>query len=161
MKIPIHYRRKEVVQALRYHFLSRREIRLMIILVNVFALMSLVLFAMKKVVPMAFLVGSLLWLVLMVTFWIAMPQWVYHRNATFRDQFTLEFFDDGFRFSNTRGGRFVPWTRLSSFNETPEFLYFYFDPRSFFLVPKSGFANTDDLHEIRTLLKERVGKKGG
>ncbi|GAB4092787.1 YcxB family protein [Flaviaesturariibacter terrae] len=159
MKIPIEYERKDVIQALRYHFLSRREIRLMIILVNVFALTSAVLFYMGKVLPLAFLLGSFLWFTLMLVFWIVMPWWVYRRNETFRDSFTMEFFDDGFRLANERGQRFFAWSRLSRFTETPGFLYFYFDPRSFFLVPKSGFANSDDIHEIRVLLRDRVGKK--
>jgi hypothetical protein len=38
MKVSFTYDKKQVLQALRYHFLSRKEIRLMIILVNVFAL---------------------------------------------------------------------------------------------------------------------------
>ncbi|RYY90455.1 MAG: YcxB family protein [Chitinophagaceae bacterium] len=159
MTIPILYERNAVIQGLRYHFLSRREIRLMIILVNVFALTSAVLFYFNKVLPLAFLLGSFLWFSLMLVFWWLLPLIVYKRNETFRDHFTMEFFDDGFRLANERGQRFFPWKKLSSFSETPGFLYFYFDPRSFFLVPKKGFANSDDLHEIRMLLKERVGKK--
>src|SRR5688500_8726199 len=61
MTINFTYDKKQVLQALRYHFLSKKEIRLMIILVNVFALASVVLFYTKKILPFAFLVGSLLW----------------------------------------------------------------------------------------------------
>ncbi|TCZ74874.1 YcxB family protein [Flaviaesturariibacter aridisoli] len=159
MKIPIQYERKAVIQALRYHFLSRREIRLMIILVNVFALASAVLFYMHKILPLAFLLGSFLWFSLMLVFWWVLPLLVYRRNETFQDHFTMEFFDDGFRLGNERGERFFPWKRLSTYTETPGFLYFYFDPRSFFLVPTKGFATADDLQEIRMLLRQQVGKK--
>ena len=161
MTIPIRYERKAVIQALRYHFLSRREIRLMIILVNVFALASAVLFYMHKILPLAFLLGSFLWFTLMLVFWWVLPLLVYRRNETFQDHFTMEFFDDGFRLGNERGERFFSWKKLSSFTETPEFLYFYFDPRSFFLVPKGGFPDSDALHEIRVLLRDRVGGSKG
>ena len=40
MKVEFSYDKGQVLQALRYHFLSKKEIRLMIILVNVFALAS-------------------------------------------------------------------------------------------------------------------------
>ena len=43
MTIHFGYEKGQVIQALRYHFISRPEIRIMIILVNVFALASLVL----------------------------------------------------------------------------------------------------------------------
>jgi len=41
MTIQFGYDKGQVMQALRYHFISRPEIRIMIIVVNVFALGSL------------------------------------------------------------------------------------------------------------------------
>ena len=69
MTIHFSYDKKQVLQALRYHFLARPEIRIMIIVVNVFALLSAVLYYLKKIYPFAFLMGSTLWFVLMLTFW--------------------------------------------------------------------------------------------
>ncbi|MES2847870.1 MAG: YcxB family protein, partial [Bacteroidota bacterium] len=63
------YEKQKVVQALRYHFISRREIKFMIILVNVFAIVSAALFFTKKISPLAFLISSLLWIAMMMAFW--------------------------------------------------------------------------------------------
>ncbi|MFO0002656.1 MAG: YcxB family protein, partial [bacterium] len=65
------------MQALRYHFISRLEIRLLIIAVNVFAIGSVVLYALKQVTPFAFLLSSCLWLVLMIAIWWFLPWMVY------------------------------------------------------------------------------------
>ncbi|HEY0732324.1 MAG TPA: YcxB family protein, partial [Chitinophagaceae bacterium] len=73
MTIYFEYEKAQVLQALRYHFISRPEIRIMLVLVNVFALASLALYAFGKITPAAFLVGSFLWLVLMVSFWFILP----------------------------------------------------------------------------------------
>ena len=54
MTIYFGYEKAQVIQALRYHFISRKEIRLMLILVNVFAIASIVLYAFGKVGAMAF-----------------------------------------------------------------------------------------------------------
>ena len=54
MTVHFGYDKKQVLQALRYHLLNRKEIRLMIILVNVFALLSAALFYFKKILPLAF-----------------------------------------------------------------------------------------------------------
>ena len=62
MTIHFGYEKKQVIQALRYHFISRPEIRIMLIVVNVFALASIILYAMQKITPVAFLVGSGLWI---------------------------------------------------------------------------------------------------
>ena len=60
MTIYFGYNKKQVIQALRYHFISRREIRIMLILVNVFAIVSIALYAFGKVTAMAFLTASFL-----------------------------------------------------------------------------------------------------
>jgi hypothetical protein len=40
MTIHFTYEKSKVIQALRYHFITRPELRIMIIIVNVFALLS-------------------------------------------------------------------------------------------------------------------------
>lgn len=159
MTIHFEYEKGQVLQALRYHFISRPEIRIMIILVNVFALASLVLYMMKKITPFAFLVGSLLWIILMISFWFILPMMVYRRAETFRHEFSMSFENDGFSLQHEKGSRAWPWKALSHFIESPHFFHLYFDSRSFFLVPKSGFRDRDEIHEMRQLLNEKSRKK--
>lgn len=156
LKTEFSYNKKQVLQALRYHFLSKREIRLMIILVNVFAIGSAALFYFKKILPLAFLVGSFLWFVLMVCFWFLLPGMVYRRASTFKDHFIMTFGEDSFSVGNERGSRSWPWTSVQSFLETPHFFHLYFDSRSFFLVPKNSFSNEDEIYQMRQLLKQKV-----
>jgi hypothetical protein len=107
---------------------------------------------------MAFLVGSFLWVVLMVSFWFILPFLVYRRAETFKHEFSMQFEPDGFMLMHERGNRSWPWTALSTFTESPHFFHLYFDSRSFFLVPKSGFRDRDEMSELRSLLKEKVKK---
>jgi len=146
------------MQALRYHFISRPEIRIMLILVNVFALSCALLYLFKKIASFALLTGSFMWFFLMISFWFVMPAVVYGRAATFKDSFTMKFEDEGFSLGNERGSRAWPWKALSNFMESPNFFHLYFDSRSFFLVPKSGFKSKDEIFELRKLLKEKVKK---
>ena len=159
MTIHFTYNKNQVLQALRYHFISLREIRLMIIAVNVFAFVSAALFYFKKITPLAFLTGSFLWFMLMVTFWFILPGAVYRRAATFRDHFTMTFEENEFSVGNERGSRHWPWKSLSKFIESPKFFHLYFDKRSFFLVPKDGLGSTDEVHALRQLLRQKVAVK--
>ncbi len=159
MTVCFNYEKPKVLQALRYHFISRREIRIMLILVNVFALASIILYALKKVTALAFLVGSFLWIVLMVSFWFMLPWMVYKRAATFQHAFCMDFDQAGFTLRHENGSKEWPWTALQYFVESPHFFHLYFDSRSFFLVPKSGCTDSDQLHALRTLIREKV-KKG-
>ena len=109
LTLQFSYDKRQVLQALRYHFISRPEIRIMLILVNVFALSSASLFYFKKVTPLAFLIGSTLWFSLMICFWFILPGLVYRRAATFKDHFTMQFEEEKFSLGNERGGRSWPW----------------------------------------------------
>ena len=160
MTIHFGYEKNQVLQALRYHFVSKREIRLMIILVNVFALVSLVLYVMHKITPLAFLVGALLWIILMISFWFVLPGMVYRRAETFRHDFSMTFEEDGFVLQHQNGGsRKWPWNALVNYIESPHFFHLYFDSRSFLLVPKSGCRDKDEVYELRQIFKQHVPKK--
>ena len=156
MTISFGYEKSKVLQALRYHFISRPEIRTMVILVNVFAIAAIILYALKKITPLAFLVGSFLWIVLMISFWFILPGIVYRKAITFRHEFSMRFEEDGFTLIHEKGSKSWPWNALRSFVETPHFFHLYFDSRSFFLVPKSGCKTPEEIMELRQLLKHKV-----
>lgn len=152
------YDKKKVIQALRYHFITRREIKVMMILVNVFAILSAGLFYLKKVSPLAFLISSVLWISLMIMFWYLLPYMVYKKAETFKDRFKAILTNDVFRIENERGGRSWPWTDFTNWIESPYFYHLYFNSRSFFIVPKDAFEG-DDVHEARKILKAKIVKK--
>ena len=159
MTISFGYQKGQVIQALRYHFISRREILIMLILVNVFALASVVLYLFNRITPMACMTGSLLWIILMISFWFILPGMVYRRAVTFKHNFSMDFQEDGFTLRHEKGSRSWPWKALKNFIESPHFFHLYFDSRSFLLVPKNGCRDTDEVYELRELLKTKVGKK--
>jgi hypothetical protein len=159
MIIYFGYEKGQVIQALRYHFISRREILIMLILVNVFALTSVVLYLFNKITPMACMTGSLLWIILMVSFWFILPGMVYRRAITFKHSFSMEFTEDGFTLMHEKGSKSWPWAALKNFIESPHFFHLYFDSRSFLLVPKNGCRDADEVYELRQLLKAKVKKK--
>lgn len=150
------YEKKKVIQALRYHFVQLKEIRLLLIAVNVFAIGSAVLFYFKKIRPEPFLLGSFLWLLLMLAFWYLIPSSLYRKSATFQDQFELANHQQGLSLSTSRGETFWEWQRFQRYFESPHFFHLYFDARSFFLVPKAGIPE-DDLGAWRSLLREKIG----
>ncbi len=150
-----YYNKPKVIQALRYHFITRKEIRLMIILVNVFAVTTAILFFFKKISPVAFLVGSVLWFTLMLAFWFILPYSIYKRSATFKDHFNVALEDKHMFLENERGTKTWPWSAFSSFIESPHFFHLYFDSRSFFLLPKEAFEG-NALQEARQIIKAKV-----
>ena len=159
MTIQFGYDKKQVIQALRYHFLMRPEIKVLLILINVFAITSAVLFALKKIQPISFLIFSFLWFLLMLVIWRILPSSIYRKSLTFQDHFTMHFENEDVVLETAKGSKGWSWKLFSHFVESPYFFHLYFDPRSFFLVPKDSFKDITDLQEVRKLLREKIGKK--
>jgi hypothetical protein len=159
LTIAFKYNRKQVIQALRYHFISKKEIRILIILVNVFALFAAAMFAWKKITPVALLFSSFLWFTLMLAFWFVLPLTVYNRAKTFKDSFVLTFMDSYMHIENPNGSKDWAYNSFKYFIETPNFFHLYIDERSFFLIPKDEWADVDETQGIRMLLRDKIGLK--
>jgi len=142
------YSKPKVIQALRYHFISRPEIKVMMVLVNVFAITSAAFFYFKKISPLAFLISSMLWFFLMILFWFVLPNIIYRQANTFKDSFKAYFGNNEFSIENDRGSKGWEWGKFSSWMESPFFFHLYFNARSFFIIPKDAFEG-DDEHEAR------------
>lgn len=152
------YEKAKVIQALRYHFITRKEIKWMVVAVNIFAIVSALLFYLHTISALAFLLGSLLWFSLMIAFLFLLPLTIYKKNDTFKDQFTAYISADGFSIENNRGRRSWNWNEFSSSMESPHFFHLYFDTRSFFILPKAAFPG-DAEHEARQMLKKYIGSQ--
>lgn len=155
MQHSFSYDKKKVIQALRYHFVQKREIRFLMILVNVFAIVSAILFYAKKIRPEPFLLGSFIWIMLMASFWYFLPNSIYKRSNTFRESFIIYFTESQVKLESERGYVEWQWNQFSRFFESPHFFHLYFDAKSFFLVPKDNMSE-DTRHELRGLLKKKI-----
>lgn len=159
MTIYFGYEKKQVIQALRYHFLTRLEIRILLILINVFAIAAAILFALDKVQPIAFLAFSLLWFILMLAVWTLLPRNIYSKAYTFKDHFSMTFNETDIVLQNERGSQHWDWERFTHYMESPFFFHLYFNAQSFFLVPKDAFEEQEDLQGVRELLRSNLKKK--
>ncbi len=130
----------------------------MMILVNVFAILSAGLFFFKKISPLAFLISAFLWFVMMIAFWFLLPTLIYRKSATFKDRFKATLGNNEFTIENERVSRSWPWTAFSTTMESPHFFHLYFDTRSFFIVPKDAFTGTD-VQEARKILAAKINRQ--
>jgi len=155
MQLSFSYNKKKVIQALRYHFISKREIKLVMILVNVFAITSAVLFYFKKIRPEPFLLGSVIWILLMLSIWYILPYTIYRREQTFKESFTMFFGNNNVTLQSSQGHVDWPWQRFLKYIESPNFFHLYFTTQSFFIIPKDEMSD-DFRHDLRQLLQEKI-----
>ena len=158
MTIHFGYDKKQVIHALRFHFLTRPEIKVLFVLVNVFAIFSAVLFFLKKIQPLSFLLFSILWFLLMLVIWRLLPSGIYKRSHTFQDNFSMSIDEKEVVLMTERGSKAWQWKDFSSFVESTYFFHLYFDARSFFLVPKDAFNDLIVLQEAREILRSNIRK---
>ncbi|HUR09910.1 MAG TPA: YcxB family protein [Flavitalea sp.] len=160
MEIHFGYNKKQVLDGLRSHFIGRREIRILFIVVNLFAILSAVLYYFNKIQALSFLIFSLLWFILYIVIRKILPLSIYKRSQTFRDTFTMNLEEDKVKLQTDRGLQVWHWQDFSSFRETLFFFHLYFDSRSFFLVPKDSFRDLVEIQEARNLIRSKISNKG-
>ena len=159
MQLHIQYDRLKVIQALRFHFISRPEIKVLLILVNLFAILAAGLFAFKMVRATPFLISSFLWFTLMLTFWFWMPRMVYRRSSTFQEEIDLRFRDQDILLETHRGHTNWDYRKFQYYIESPHFFHLYINDKSFFLIPKDACSSDDKVHELRLFLQQKIGRK--
>lgn len=159
MTIHFSYDKKKVIQALRYHFISRPEIRIMLILVNVFAVVLFIAFWLKYLKPSHYLVFSVLWIVLMLCFWYLFPHAVYRQTTMFKNPYYMNFSEQQFSLHHESGNsKTWEWDALNNYLESPHFFHLYFSPKVFLLLPKEACKDDEEVHALRKLIQSHVMK---
>jgi hypothetical protein len=156
MTIQFGYNKKQVLDGLRGHFFGRPEIRILAIVINLFAIVSAILFALGKISPPPFLIFSVLWLCLWIAIRRLLPLSIYKKSATFQDTFILSLQDQGILLETKKGSQLWRWEDFSGFKETIYFFHVYFNAQSFFMIPKDSFQDINEIQAARKILKERI-----
>lgn len=144
------------MDGLRGHFFGRPEIKTLIIVINVFAIISFILFALHKIQALPFLIFAVLWFSLWIGIRWLLPLSIYKRSATFKDNFVLSLTDEGVLLKTKKGNQLWRWQDFSAFKETIYFFHVYFNSRSFFMIPKDSFKDITEIQAARKLLRERI-----
>ena len=158
MTIQFGYNKKQVLDGLRSHFFGMAEIRVLFIVINVFAILSAVLFYLKKIQPLPFLIFSLLWFLLWISVRRLLPLSIYKKSHTFNDNFTLSMEEKGVMLKTQKSTQVWQWKDFSEYKETEVFFLLYFNRRSFFMVPKDAFKDITDIQAARSLLRNKIIK---
>ncbi|HSK12334.1 MAG TPA: YcxB family protein, partial [Phnomibacter sp.] len=94
------------------------------------------------------------------TFWFWMPRMVYRKSATFREDIDLRFRDNDILLETSRGHTNWDYRKFQYYIESPHFFHLYISDKSFFLIPKEDCGTDDEVHEVRLLLQQKIGRKG-
>ena len=157
MQFSFSYNKNKTIQGLRYHFFSKTEIKVMLIVVNVFAIIAAVLFYKQKIRPEPVMLGSCIWVCMMISIWFILPYSIYRKSSTFKESYSIFINQSGIRLDNERGHVNWTWDLFSKYFESPHFIHLYFDEKSFFLIPKENIEE-EMLESLRILLREKINR---
>lgn len=154
MTYSISYHKSEVLQALRYHFIKQKEIKSLMIFINLYAIVTAVLLFMQKIRPEPFLLGSILWILLMAFFWYVLPNLFYKKTTLFKQHWKFSFNEIEAKLLGDLGEANWKWDTVTHYFESAYFFHFYFSPKSFFLITKESIP-MEEQHIIRGILKDK------
>ena len=128
----------------------------MLVVINVFAIIAAILYYNQKIRPEPLMLGSCIWVCMMISIWFVLPYTIYRKSSTFKESYGIFINESGIRLDNERGYVNWSWDIFTKYFESPHFIHLYFDEKSFFLVPKEGI-DEEMLHNLRAILKEKIG----
>ncbi|HVB02114.1 MAG TPA: YcxB family protein [Chitinophagaceae bacterium] len=150
------YNKEEVIQALRFHFLHKGEIKVFRITLLIL-LMFAVLGYLVQLVTFAAMTGVIIMMVLLtIAFWFLLPISIYNRAATFRESIDLLCNEEGMVIGTRSGERHILWKHFHRIVETDQFFFLYRTNQSFFLIPMQAFKSQLDRENFSRLLKSKV-----
>ena len=160
MHVDIVYEKNKVLQALRYHFITRPDIKTLAIIIIMFSLVAGVFLFLRKIQPQIFLLASIIWLAYFIIVFYILPLLIYYKSkSVFKDRFTGYFTNSYLSIENERGRTEWQWDKFSNFFETDNFYHLYFNKRAFFLIPKKYIEPEKKKEITRLLVKNvRIGK---
>lgn len=155
MRFKFSYNKKNVLQALRFHFIWQSEIRILLIVIVAFDVLSAILYFTNIIRPEPFLLGSAIWLLFIISFWYILPNSIYKKSRTFKESFTLSVQEDYLILESSEGYVEWKWNQFLKYAETPAFFHLYFSTKSFFLLPKYAITS-EEQSELRSIFKEKI-----
>ncbi|GAA4304319.1 YcxB family protein [Compostibacter hankyongensis] len=155
MQINFRYQKAEVINALRFHFLNRAEIRLFRIALFVLLGIAVLGYFLHMVSLPVVVAIALMLAVLLLAFWYLLPLSIYRKAATFKEFIRLQYNEDGVTIGTHVGERSLSWRSFNSVVETATFHYLYRDKKSFFLVPAQAFRDEAERGDFSRLLRSK------
>ncbi|MCL6523994.1 MAG: YcxB family protein [Thermoflavifilum sp.] len=154
MFVEFTYDRHSVINALRYHFMSRGEIKFMRITLMVLFGIAVIGNLFGYVSFGAVFGIFMMILILLLIFWYWLPVLTYNKSATFKDNIRLQLEDQGIAIATQRGEHMISWKSFHNVVETSDYIYLYRNTRSFFIIPLNAFKE-EERQAFRQLLHQK------
>jgi hypothetical protein len=158
MHLEFSYNKDEVLNALRYHFLQRGEIKVFRNTLFILLAFTLAGFA-YRIVTVGALVGIASMSVLIVlVFWYMLPVSIYNKAATFKDDIHMNYSEDGIVIStrNSDVDKQLSWAAFTAVVRAKNFFFLYRGKKNFFLVPTSAFKSEMEQREFEKLANAKI-----
>lgn len=158
MHLEFSYNRDEVLNALRYHFLQRGEIK--VFRNTLFLLLAFTLAGFAyRIVTVGALVGiASMSVVIVLVFWYMLPVSIYNKAATFKDDIHLNYSEEGIVIStrNSDVQKQLSWKGFTQVVRAKNFFFLYRGKKNFFLVPTSAFKSEEAEEEFEKLANDKI-----
>lgn len=156
MTFDLIYDKRKTIHAIRLHFVSKGSVKWLVILINVFAAISSLLYYLKYVTPYAFILGSLLWILFMPAIWFLMPYSVYKKSDLLQSISSLTIGEWGIDLKNQSGEIHWEWSNFKYYLDSINFLYLYMDEKTFLLIPKQPDQKMQSL--LENIVSQKVAR---
>ena len=150
--------RDEYIRAMRQHYRTRLQVKRDLVGGAMAIAVGFYLLNKNEATTFAwFLIAAGIVLVSLVVYAIfVLPAWIYRSQPKLKDEYRLEFRDDGIGFKTKEIDAMLKWSIYHSWLRDKEFYILYHGIRDVSVIPRRSFANGDD-ELLIDMLERKIG----
>jgi hypothetical protein len=152
------HQEKEYVAATRWFYARVYHTRFLLILYGIVLSLGLLLILFSEELVFGGMIASVGFIAFVVQFrtYFEMPSQFFRRNPRFREQFSLQFSEEGLLFQTKDMESKLEWAFYSKVLETSQFYMLCYDQDMFTLIPKRVFDDNEREQAFRDLLNRKL-----
>ena len=153
------YTEEEYIAATRLYLTGSRSFLIRLVLSSIFVAVGIFLVSLLQMDTLiSFLltfIGVVLLLIWALLFFVV-PRQRFRRDPKFRDEYTLQFSDDGIQFKTAQIDALVQWSLYSKVIKSERFYMMVYGQNMISVIPRRAFASAQQDAAFDELLKRKL-----
>ncbi|MBA2734954.1 MAG: YcxB family protein [Acidobacteria bacterium] len=153
------YTEEEYVSATRFYLLRVSDFLFQLIissLLIVAGVFSVLLLDLESVTTFILIFVGVIWLLVWLLALFVMPRQRFRSDPKFRDEYSLQFSDDGIQFKTSQIDALIQWSLYTKVLENDRFYLLIYGKNMISVIPKRAFTSADQEAAFDALLRTRL-----
>ena len=159
IKLRFKYTEEEYASATRLYMLRSSDLLFRIIASSLLlagGVFLILLLNLDEQTSIFFILVGVIWLLFLFLIFFAVPRQRFRSDPKFRDEYFLQFSEDGIHFKTAQIDSLIQWSFYSKVLEDDRFYLMVYGKNMISIIPKRAFASAAEEEAFNNLLRRKI-----